>query len=176
MKICTSFNSIRFIFPHHTYSSAPTKTAASKISVITEDVVFVERDTLVSDKDKENIQEQETELQTMTIDLHPPSSSVGAANRAKAATAVVPDVVVAKPPSVDKASIVMVDNNTKDDAAKKVFAATSANTIEILSNELLDLNSKANAITEIIQTKEVSPKKTTTRFTPLVSCINCILS
>lgn len=105
--------------------------------------------------DKENIlQQQETQLNTMT---DPPQSSVVATPALSAAS--VELVCEEKLPSQK-----ITERNDKKDQAIK-----SAETLDALSTELIDLNTKTNTITEIIQAKEVSPKKTIPKFIPLVS-------
>lgn len=128
--------------------------------------------------DKENIlHQQETELNTMTDPLPPAQPTM--ANQ---------DITANDKLSNEKVIIIDLDdkkqtNNKVTDTTAAAATATNstATTIttptsaatpvaaEILTTELIDLNSKNNTITEIIQAKEVSPKKTIPKFTPLVS-------
>lgn len=59
--------------------------------------------------------------------------------------------------------VIEIDENKDQVLQKPTIASVD------ISTELIDLNIKNNAITEIIQAKEVSPKKTIPKFTPLVS-------
>ncbi|XP_013114554.1 telomere-associated protein RIF1 [Stomoxys calcitrans] len=160
--------------PHHHIEnlSSPSKSAAGKTSTVsaaaTEDI-YDENDTPLIEKDKENIlvEQQETQLPTMAETLPPTEITTDTPlNTARhAATQESEKSASAKAFSANTDST--GDSHKKDEASKK-----ASNNIEILSNELIiDLNNKSNtnAITEILQTKEVSPKKTTTRFTPLSS-------
>lgn len=131
--------------------------------------------------DKENIlHQQETELNTMTDPLPPAQPTM--ANQ---------DLTANDKLSNEKVIIIDLDdkkqttNKVTDTTAAAAAAATATNSTattittptsaatpvaaEILTTELIDLNSKNNTITEIIQAKEVSPKKTIPKFTPLVS-------
>lgn len=130
--------------------------------------------------DKENIlHQQETELNTMTDPLPPAQPTM--ANQ---------DLTANDKLSNEKVIIIDLDdkkqttNKVTDTTATAAAAATATNSTattittptsaaspvaaEILTTELIDLNSKNNTITEIIQAKEVSPKKTIPKFTPLV--------
>lgn len=143
--------------------STATKTATTAVSAITEEI-FDDHATPITEKDKENIlmQQQETQLQTQTVGESLPPTEIATATpltTTQMARESTEKTVAEKNPVTD-------NQQKKDEASTK----KGPNTVEILSNELIDLNNKSNtnAITEILQTKEVSPKKTSTRFTPLV--------
>lgn len=144
--------------------STATKTATAAVSAITEEI-FDDHATPITEKDKENIlmQQQETQLQTQTVAESLPPTEIATAT---------PLTTTPQMSRESTEKTVAEKNTVTDNLQKKDEASTKKgpNTVEILSNELIDLNNKSNtnAITEILQTKEVSPKKTSTRFTPLV--------
>ncbi|XP_037821060.1 telomere-associated protein RIF1 isoform X1 [Lucilia sericata] len=147
--------------------SIPTKTA-SKILPISEDV-FEDQDTPCMITDKENIlQHQETELNTMTD----PQISTDIATPSLA-TASLELIAENKLPAADNNKVIVIDDENYEAASKKTNTTTASTattpSVEILSTDLIDLNSKTNTISEIIQAKEVSPKKTIPKFTPLSS-------
>ncbi|XP_065366758.1 telomere-associated protein RIF1 isoform X2 [Calliphora vicina] len=148
-------------------SSIPTQTS-SKILPISEDL-FEDQDTPCLITDKENIlQQQETEVNTMSDPMLPQTStnSVTAALATASLQLTVEDKMTAD-------QVIVIDDD-KDETCKKSTVATTTTTttapsVDILSTDLIDLNSKNNTISEIIQAKEVSPKKTIPKFTPLSS-------
>lgn len=130
--------------------------------------------------DKENIlHQQETELNTMTDPLPPAQPTM--ANQDLTANDKLSNEKVIIIDLDDKKQITNKVTDTTAAAAAATATNSTATTIttptsaatpvagEILTTELIDLNSKNNTITEIIQAKEVSPKKTVPKFTPLVS-------
>ncbi|XP_075165147.1 rap1 interacting factor 1 [Haematobia irritans] len=158
--------------PHHHQMenvSSPSKSAANKnvttATINTEDI-FDDHETPLTEKDKENIlmEQQETQLPPTIVESLPPTEI---ATETQMNTVRQTQDGEKKMTTAKVSNSVTTDTNKKDEASKK-----ADNTVEILSNELIiDLNTKSNtnAITEILQTKEVSPKKTSTRFTPLSS-------
>ncbi|XP_061388032.1 telomere-associated protein RIF1 [Musca vetustissima] len=174
--------------PHHQQTeniSSPHKNAANKttttastniIPTITEDVVE-DHETTAIEKDKENIivepQQQQQQLETQlpteclpatVIATATPLTAYSSASSSSSSTQLSQET---EKSTQDK--LAAPEAAKKDEVAKK--PPPGPNTVEILSNELIDLNkTNTNAITEILQTKEVSPKKTNpTRFTPLSS-------
>lgn len=162
------FNS--FIGPNKNVANKPTATII--VPTITEDLTD-DHETAATEKDKENIivvepQQQETHLPTMTESL--PPTVIATATPLSACTATSTQMSQETDKSTqDKHQSASSDANQKKEEGPNK-KATGPHTIEILSNELIDLNkTNTNAINEILQTKEVSPKKTNpTRFTPLV--------
>lgn len=118
--------------------------------------MFEVHDTPIIVIDKENIlNQQETQLNAMTNVLQQQISTALPASSIEIIT------------DEKQTSENLIDN----DLANKKTNTSNVNADQ-LSTEINDLNSKNNTISEIIQSKEVSPKKTVPKFTPLVSLMN----
>ena len=119
--------------------------------------MFEDHDTPIIVVDKENIlNQQETQQNTMTDVLQQQISTAGT-------PAPSVEIITDEKQTAEN----LIDN----DLANKKNNTSNVNA-DLLSTELNDLNSKNNTISEIIQSKEVSPKKTVPKFTPLVSSMN----
>lgn len=152
-----------------------TTASTNVVPTITEDVAE-DHETTAIEKDKENIiteQQQQLETQLPTESL--PANVIATATPLTAYSSASSSSSSSSTKLSQETEKSTHDKQTapeaaakKDEVAKK--PAPGPHTVEILSNELIDLNkTNTNAITEILQTKEVSPKKTNpTRFTPLV--------
>lgn len=135
-----------------------TTKSTTNVLPISEDV-FRDHESPCLVTDKENIlQQQDTELNSMIGNMSPkPTTST----ETVAVSSPTVELVSEEKSTAEK--VIEIDEK-KDQVLKKNTIAS----VDI-STELIDLNSKNNAITEIIQAKEVSPKKTIPKFTPLVS-------
>ncbi|KAM7344307.1 rap1 interacting factor 1 isoform 2-T2 [Cochliomyia hominivorax] len=153
-----------------TLSTIPPK-MSSKILPISEDL-FEDNETPCSVTDKENIlHQQDTTLNTITDALPLAQTSINAT---------APAVVSSAASEVITSAEKIIEIDDKNERASKAVDNSAATTTiistmatpvvpEVLTTELIDLNNKNNTITEIIQAKEVSPKKTVPKFTPLSS-------
>lgn len=126
--------------------------SGAKVSLNSEDV-FEDNETPCPIKDKDNVLKNQVSVSNTIADP----------------VAVTAPTTIGSPAMAAEAIDLTAEDTTPGQKVVEIDDKAKKTCTDILSTELIDLNSKNSAITEIIQAKELSPKKTTPKFIPLVS-------